>query len=61
MPGGQGGGHKGYKFFRSACERCGKDVALSFTDPGYIWFRRHKPCGSFRTLRSYHELKNKIT
>ncbi len=52
-------GKRGYKFFSGPCDKCGKEVALSFTDPGHIWFRRHNPCGSFKTRRSEYETRNK--
>jgi hypothetical protein len=56
-----GGRPRGYKFFRGPCMKCRKDVSLSFTDAGFIWFRRHNPCGSFKTPRGAYELQNKIT
>ena len=55
-----GGRPRGYRFFRGPCTQCGKDVALSFTDRGYIWFRKHKPCGTFKTDRGKYEMAHKL-
>lgn len=54
---GHGGRPRGYRFFRGDCPRCGKSCALSFTDGGYIWFRKHNPCGAFRVPRASYEIE----
>jgi hypothetical protein len=54
-----GGRPFGYRFFRGPCPRCQKSCALSFTDAGFIWFRRHNPCGAFRVPRGDYELRQK--
>lgn len=56
---GRGGRPYGYRFFRGPCPQCKKDCALSYGDAGFIWFRRHKPCGTFKVSRGPYELKQK--
>lgn len=56
---GGGGRPRGYRFFTGPCTQCGRECALSFTDPGYIWFRRHKPCGAFKVPRGPYEMDQK--
>lgn len=58
---GMGGRPRGYKFCRGSCPRCKKDCALSFTDAGFIWLRKHAPCGTFRVPRGAYELTNKVS
>lgn len=51
------GGIKNYEFNKLGCPQCGRLTAVSYTDPGWIRWRSHQPCGgSVRRDQAKYEM-----
>lgn len=47
---------QGYKAPKLPCPKCGREIAVTYSDPEHYWWRRHKPCGTVRKSKIVYDM-----